>query len=170
MKKLFIILAVLATIAPPATARAGTSTGTLGVQMTLAGTCAVQNTTLNFGLQVNTFAAISGIGSVDVICSSGTSYSVDLDGGLHQTANIRRMYFNSGGAGPLAVDNFYGYNLYKDAAHTSVWGSCCSGSAITGFTGNGMVQHQPVYGSTYTVSGFSVPGIYTDTVTVTVTF
>jgi len=163
-----MILGVLAALATPAIAQAGTSTGTLGVQLTLAGTCGVQNTTLDFGLQVFTPAPVNSAGSVDVICTPGSSYSVDLDGGLHLQSAVRRMYFNSGGAGPLAIDNFLSYALYKDAARTVFWGTCCSGTAITGFTGNGMVQHQPVYATAF-ISG-TAPGVYTDTVMVIVSF
>jgi len=147
MKRLLVLLGVLVTFAIPAIAGAGTSTGTLGVQLTLAGLCGVQNTTLDFGLQVYNGAPILAVGSVDVICSPGNTYAVDLDGGLHLQSSSRRLDFNSGGAGPLAVDNFIPYNLYKDAAHTMPWGACCSGTSITGFTGNGMVQRQPVYGA-----------------------
>ncbi len=173
MKKLFIILAVLVAIATPAIAQADTSTGTLNVQLTLAGTCGVQNTTLDFGLQVYNNSPIFGVGSVDVTCSPLTSYTVDLDGGLHSVGSpsLRRLYFNSGGAGPLAVDNFIPYSLYTDAARTHLWGFCCSGTSIAGFTGTGMTQHQPVYGliAPHAMDG-DAPGFYTDTVMVIVTF
>jgi len=165
-----MILGVLAAIAAPTIAQAGTTTGTLNVQLTLAGTCGVQNTTLDFGLYVNNAPPLFAVGSVDVICSASTTYDVDLDGGLHLLSSGRRLYFNSGGAGPLAVDNFIPYSLTKDASHTTTWGTCCSGTAITGFMGNGMMQRQPVYGEVFPTGAGTPPGVYTDTVMIIVTF
>src|ERR1700674_1839233 len=179
LRRLFLILALLALVAVtvPATSKAaGFTFGNVEVQVTLVGTCGVSNSSLNFGLQAYNpgfTPDIPGVGSVDVICSSGTSYSVDLSQGAHAVGSPsqRRLYFNSGGVGPLAVDNFINYGLYSDVAHNHVWGLCCNGSRIPGFIGNGAIQHHPLYGliPAGSMTG-QAPGTYTDTVIVFVSF
>jgi len=108
----------------------------------------------------------SGTGILHVTATSGLSYMISLDQGLHAftTRNI---------AGPANVP----YYLYQDAAHTVLWGSAAFlglGSAVNG-VGTGSDQPYTVYGLTglYGGVGSTTPtpnGTYTDVVTVAVDF
>ena len=62
-----------------------------------------------------------------------------------------------------------GYQLYSDSLHSIVWGDGTSLSAVTPGVGTGSNQSLTVYGRLPTVTG-AIPGTYTDTVTVTVTY
>ena len=98
--------------------------------------------------------ARNGVGNVQVTCTVLTSFTVSLGPGNGTVAN-RRM---TGGAAQL------NYNLYKDAARLFIWGEGAAGVSSLGTN----VQ-LPVYGRI--PAGQNVPAtIYTDSVSVTVTF
>ena len=60
------------------------------------------------------------------------------------------------------------YNLYRDAARTQEWGTTVGTNTGTG-AGNGQIQTIPVYGRV-APQATPAPGVYTDTITITVTF
>ncbi len=153
-------------IAPLTNALAATVTTTLPVSLTItAGACQVQATSINFG-NVPSTTDVTGTGTITVTCSSGTPYTVTLDGGLH-AGNTHRFLASSAG-GSVA------YDLYKDTANTQVWGDSGfastypNGTAVVG-TGTGSGQPLTVFGKTLSNTA-NVPGTYTDTVVVTVIF
>lgn len=153
-------------VIPVGSSRAATVTTTLPVSLTItAGACEVQATSINFG-NVPSATDVTGTGTITVTCSSGTPYTVTLDGGLH-AGNTHRFLASSAG-GSVA------YDLYKDAANTQVWGDSGfastypNGTAVVG-TGTGSGQPLTVFGKTLSNTA-NVPGTYTDTVVVTVIF
>lgn len=100
--------------------------------------------------------------TIDVTCTNGLSYDVELDAGT-----------TSGGAisARLMTDstNTLGYNLYTTSARTTVWGDGTSSSVTVSGTGNGSVQSLTVYGRV-PASQTAPAGAYSDTVTATVNF
>ena len=147
-------------------ARGGTATNTLTSQTTVSSACNVSGSTLAFGSAINPIGAgpVNGTSTLTIECTATTAYTVALSAGSNAgvAANFsaRRMV---NGAYTL------GYQLYVDAARTAVWGNSTGGSTVYSGTGTGGIQSVTIYGQVPSLTG-AVPGAYTDTVTVTVTY
>lgn len=139
----------------------GDSFSAFTVSAPVANQCTVSASTLNFGPVGVLSAAQPGTSTISVQCPTGTSYNVGLDAGLNGGGNInaRKMVLGA---------NTVSYQLYSNAGHTAIWGSTIGTNTATG-SGNGNSQDILVYGS---VPAQTTPaaGVYTDTVTVTVTY
>lgn len=153
---------------------AGTVTGNLGVTLTIGAGCEViggnstgavnQFGTLSFG-EYSSLANIinsqstdaAGTGNLQLLCTTGTPFTVGLDNGLNAAAGQRRMA-GTGGA-------FIVYNLYQEPARTTLW---APGTPLAG-TGTGTPVNLIVYGQ---VPAQATPaaGTYTDTVTMIITW
>ena len=145
------------------TAQAATVTANLGVQITLTAACTVAGGTLNFGTQGVLASNIDNTATLTVTCTNTTPYNVGLDKGSFGTAvNARKM---KGGA---TNTEFVNYALYSDTGRTLNWGNTVGTDTVTG-TGNGSAQTHFVYGRVPSQSSGS-PGVYNDTVTITVTY
>ncbi len=68
------------------------------------------------------------------------------------------------GAGGATI----GYTLYRDAARTQLWGTTTGADTFAG-TGAGVAQSVTVYGRV-PAQATPAPGVYADTVNVTVTY
>ena len=132
-------------------------------------TCTVSATPVAFGqyLPVVTTPDDS-TGSISVSCTTGApiqfiGYSITLSGGGSGNPAARRML---SGASQL------GYQLYRDAARTSVWGN----TAAQDVTGGGLLGRTFPFLASHTVHGRiparqAVPvGAYVDTIQVVVTY
>lgn len=118
--------------------------------------------TLDFGTHFSLTALVSqtsqiGNGSLRVNCLNTTPYKVLISAGGSGNVAARRM------VGPGAAQ--VAYNLYTSAAYSTVWDNTNGVSGV----GNGADQYLPVYGR-IPVQTTPVPGTYTDTVTVTVSW
>jgi spore coat protein U-like protein len=159
--RLFYPLLLAAALASGSQAQAATATGSFGVQVILQATCIVTSPTstlLDFGTQTLLNANVDASTAIGVQCSSGTTYDVSLDNGLNAS---RRMKLGT---------NFVTYQLYKDAARTTVWPT----AAVTPpypYTGTGAAQSITVYGRIpiQTTPPASATA-YVDTVGITVTY
>jgi spore coat protein U-like protein len=138
--------------------------------------CSISAISVNFGTYDPSVAAPDdSVGTVSVTCrhiSGGAdriNYSVMLSNGLFGTSAATRSM--TAGAGRL------GYNVYTDPARTQVWGSGTSSTVIA----SGSMTIGPGAGNgtqtiTHTVYGRipqlqdAVPGSYSDTLQVTLTF
>ncbi|AWO78985.1 MULTISPECIES: Csu type fimbrial protein [Serratia] len=149
-------------------AQADSKTATLGVSATLLSACEAGSSsggnvsfgTLNFGTLyfLSTATSVAGqqnAGAIRVKCTNGTSYSVLLGGG--QSGNTAARYLQS------AAGQRVNYNLYTNAAHSTIWDNLTGVSQ----TANGADNWLPVYGM---IPAQSTPptGSYTDTVQVTI--
>ena len=140
-------------------ARAATATSTIAVSATVLSFCSLTALPLAFGNYST--ALVNATTSLTVTCTVGTTYNVGLDvgQGTGATVSLRKMAFNT---------SLLGYSLYADAAHSIVWGNTVGTNTQTG-TGNGLAQAITVYGQI--PAGQAVaPGLYTDTVTATITY
>ncbi|MGG2398009.1 spore coat U domain-containing protein [Pseudomonas sp. SH1-B] len=108
-----------------------------------------------------------GNGSIILQCSPGTAVSLSLNAGL-----------NTGGAG-IGTGRYLArgterlrYQLYQDAARSVVWGDDSNGGTrmSINFPGGGASQTYAVYARLFSVSPMPSAGIYTDTITVTVSY
>lgn len=157
-------------------ARAATATSTFTVSATLTNGCVFGSSlsspttnlgTINFGSMssltsnVDTVSS-TGAGSVVVTCTPGASVSIAMDYGIHGGTATRRFMQNTSNPDQL------GYQLFRDAARSQVWGDGALVMSIPSFPAT--TQTYPVYARLYAVSPLPSAGTYTDTVTVTLIY
>lgn len=143
-------------------AQAQADSDTIAVSATVISSCNVDASDLPFGDYDPVSAGpLDAATTVDVTCTSGTSYVVALDEGLGAgaTVAVRRM---TGGADVLQ------YSLYRNAGRTNVWGETAGIDTVAG-TGTGLAQTLNVYGRA-PANQTAPAGSFSDTVTVTVTY
>jgi spore coat protein U-like protein len=94
-------------------------------------------------------------------------YTIALSKGGGATYATRRM---------ASGTRYLTYNLYTDSAHSIIWGDGTGGSSTAGsimlldLLGLGATINYPIYGRVTSGQTTAVPGIYADTITVTVTY
>jgi spore coat protein U-like protein len=153
-------------------ASAGTSTTTFTVSATVVATCQISAAALNFGpytpgsgatLHVNT--------TISVQCTSGTTApTLALNAGSSGGTMANRLM-----AGPSRTN--LQYNLYTSNTYATVFGDGTGGSSTVPVTIGGNSFLTPVQVTVYgqlvdsaANQGAATPGIYTDTVTATLTY
>lgn len=122
--------------------------------------CSLSTSPVSFGIY--DYRVQSDItGGINVTCDSGMAYSLELSTG-NGTFSNRQMDGTSG--------HFLIYNLYITPSYTQIWGDGIQAStAVVGGSGTGLEVSHPVYGAI--PDGQNVaPGLYTDSITVTVRF
>lgn len=140
--------------------------GTLGsapfsVNASVAANCLINIQNIDFGTQGVLRANVDATGSVTATCTPGTTYTISLNGGTANAAPTARKMAK--GAETVT------YGLYKDSNRLQPWGDANTpGSTVAG-TGTGTGQLLTVYGRVPPQTTPS-PGVYTDTVVVTLTY
>jgi spore coat protein U-like protein len=148
------------------TAHAGTRTDGFTVSATVSGNCLITAQDMNFG----TFELLDTTdqqtaSDILVRCTNGTTYGIALSVGTGTFEN--RTLLN--GSDALT------YNLFTDAAHTTVWGDDSGSTDIVTGTGTGMgipnlITHK-VYGRILGSANLGAkPGTYSSTITATITY
>jgi spore coat protein U-like protein len=178
MNRILLPATALALAATCVCAQAQTATGNLTVTITIAEECTVNtddngtaaNATIAFGSHgvlnenIDAATAATGAGAVRIQCTDDTPFTIGLSAGANPSTaadvNTRRMANGD-------TTEFVSYQLYKEAARTSVWGN--AGADLVSDTATGQVQSYQVFGR---VPPQDTPSAdtYTDTVTVTVTY
>lgn len=161
-KKNRILCATLAAamLASSAPGMAATATGSLVVTATVLASCTVVGSTIAFGNYSS--SQVDQTGTIAVVCTNGTAYNVGLDAGTGSGATTTTRKLTGSGGGTL------NYALYRDSGRTTNWGSTIGTDTQTG-TGSGLTQTLTVYGR-IAASQTPLAGVYTDTVTVTLTY
>jgi spore coat protein U-like protein len=138
-------------------AHAGTATGTLSAAVRVNGACTVAfsgGSSLSFGQFDDLTATRDASTNVNVRCPSGQIYSIGISNGAN-FSGTRRM---ASGA------NFIGYGIYTDAARTTAWTSVIgTGAGTTTDVPSTMYLRIPT-------QTLPAAGLYTDTLTVTVSY
>ncbi|TSE02763.1 spore coat U domain-containing protein [Mesorhizobium intechi] len=143
-------------------ARATTITTPMVVQMTITASCTISSaSTLNFGSSGVIAANVDQTSTVQVQCTNTTPYNIGLDAGTGSGATVAARKMTNGAATIT-------YSLYSDSGRTTVWGSTIGTNTVSA-TGSGAAQSFTVYGRVPAQST-PAPAVYTDTVTVTVTY
>ena len=128
--------------------------------------CTVTANPLAFGVYPPfSGAATNSTGQVQVRCSGGFTgiYTIALNSGLNSGGSFASRKMASGA-------NRLSYQLYRDAARTSVWGDGTGGTSIVStLCNNNCNDTATVYGSVPALQNVA-PGAYVDTVIVTVTY
>ena len=152
---------VCAVLLPVASAaQAGTATTTMSVTMSITAGCTVGATAVAFGTQSTLGNVTSGTGTLSIVCTNTTPYTIALDkgGGSGASTTVRLM------TGPSSATISYG--LFQNAAFTQNFGNTTD--TLAG-TGTGSTQTVTVYGRV-PAQNSPAPGSYADTVNVTVSF
>jgi spore coat protein U-like protein len=166
MKNIRTTLPVLLALLP-VLAQAGTAGNSFQVTATVTSACTVSGTTLNFGASIDPLATatpLDATSTLSVVCTNTTPYTVALNAGTNAggASNFGARTMKSG-------SNTLGYQLYLDAGRSSVWGDGTASSATSAGTGTGSTQTLTIYGRLPSLANV-IPGSYTDTVTVTVSY
>jgi spore coat protein U-like protein len=160
-------LAALTAMTGSGLAQAGTAGNTFQVTATIASSCTVSGTALNFGSNIDPLAAatpLDATSTLSVKCTNTTPYTVSLNAGA-----------NAGGASAFSAramksgSNSLGYQLYLDTGRSTVWGDASNASSTSSGTGTGSTQSLTIYGRLPSLANV-VPGSYSDTVTVTISY
>jgi spore coat protein U-like protein len=126
--------------------------------------CSINSTTTVTFTAYDVFSAsddLSTGGGTAIVCTSSTTASISLSKGNSGTYAARTM------SGPGGVT--LSYNLYTTSARTTVWGDGSGGSAkVTGTVSTTPVSFT-IFGKITKNQYTAVTGIYTDTITVSVT-
>lgn len=147
-------------------AQAASVGNTFQVTATISSSCTVSGGALAFGA-IDPLAAatpVDATSTLTVTCTNTTPYAVALNAGQNAggASNFTARTMKSG-------SNTLGYQLYLDTGRSTVWGDGTSSSSTKTGTGTGSAQSLTIYGRIPTLTGV-VPGSYTDTVTVTVSY
>lgn len=142
----------------PSTCSQGSTNFSFSTLATVQSQCSVSASNLDFGTQGTLTSNIDATSNVSVTCTNNTPYQVGLNDGQHFSAT-RRMQ---------SLLNYVSYDLYRDAGRSLRWGDALSVDTQAG-TGTGAAQSLTVYGRVPSQSSQPV-GVYSDTITVTVTY
>jgi spore coat protein U-like protein len=128
------------------------SAGSFTASANVPPTCRVTTSNLDFGVAGVLTGARDGSSTLTPTCTSGTDYTIGLNGGLSGASNptLRRM---SKGAESII------YGLYHDAARAQPFGNAAGVDTVAS-TGTGLPQARTVYGRVAAQSTPS-PGTYT---------
>jgi spore coat protein U-like protein len=154
-------------------AKAFTSTGNMDVSATIETACSVSASPMAFGVvQPGVVKETEAI--VTAVCTSGTTYTLDLGDGLN--------HITTGGTGGqyrrqmASAANRLPYIIYIDATRAkqidaSAAGTLAYNNLLTSTVGNGVAQPVTIYGRVVGAESLSkIPGTYVDTVVVTIAF
>lgn len=126
--------------------------------------CTVSASSVNFGsFSPLTLAYVDSTGSITVNCTDVSSYSISLSTG--SGTYVQRSMVSGG--------YYLYYNLYRDAAYQQIWGDGISSTYTVSLSNpvNGQNNLHTVYGRVPLSSQRAAHvGIYSDTITVTVSY
>lgn len=124
-------------------------------------TCKLAVKDLDFGAQGVLSGSLDRATTIDATCTAGTPYTIAIGQGLSGTTDPARRRMSKGAEGVT-------YGLYRDSGRSLPWGWTAGSNADAGI-GAGSRQSIPVYGRAPAQATPS-PGVYTDTVVVTLTY
>jgi len=128
-----------------------------------AANCSISTTSVSFGsYDVFNSTPTDTTGTVSITCTGNANVTITLSKGASSTFNPRTL---NGGADTL------NYNLYRDAARTTIWGDGTGSTATYTQVGvpNNTTQNLTIYARIPAAQDVRA-GTYTDSVTVTVDF
>jgi spore coat protein U-like protein len=128
---------------------------------TISKNCLVSATNISFGAVAALTSNVDATGTVTVQCTNTTPYNVGLNAGTGSGATVTTRKMTAGAS-------TINYSLYRNSTRTQVWGTTIGTNTVSG-TGTGNNQNLTVYGR-IPVQSTPNPGLYSDTITVTVTY
>lgn len=159
MVRTFTVCAATGLLALAAPATAGSAQAVMPVTLTVTSTCSVSGAPMIFSMDSADTAALAQA-SVVLECSPGVAFDIAMDAGVNAKGATRRMRDAAG--------NHVAYEIYRDAAHRSRWGWQAGTDTMGGEAVKGGSLILTAYGEL--TSKPAAPGLYSDTVVVTVNF
>src|ERR1700729_2033888 len=148
-------------------AQGATTTTTFAVTATVQSTCSATAATLAFPNYTPGGGAQTGNTTISVKCTKNTPFTVALNAGSTTGDAFAQRLMGSGA-------NTLQYNLYTSAALSTIFGDGTGGTGTVPGTGLGVATANTVqvFGQVpdSATNQAAVPGAYTDTITVTVTY
>ena len=164
MIKSKISLLAITLAAMSSQAFAGTATASFQATATLNSACVVSAGNVSFGaITPAATGTAAAQGTVTSTCSKNVPYTLSINGGSSGSITARTM----AGAASGNTDKL-AYNLFTDAAFTTVWGDGTAGQKVS-MTGTGIAQTSTVYGN-LSLNQYLKPDTYTDNLTVTLAY
>ena len=147
-------------------ALAAEATTTFQVTATVANSCLVSATDLNFGAYNSVAAtALDGTSTITVTCTAETPYTIGLDAGLQSagaTGTTRAM------TGSDSANTLLDYELYTETSRTNVWGDIGGTTVAQSSVSGGPIDYT-VYGQIPALQ-YVPAASYVDTISVTVAY
>ena len=131
------------------------------VLATVPASCTVSATNMDFGSVSSLVSAVNATSIITANCTISTPYEIALNGGVSGVTDPTQRVMSNG-------SYILKYGLYRNSQRTVPWGNV-SGSTTAAGVGTGSAQSLTVYG-TVPQAATPVPGIYTDTIVVTLTY
>lgn len=164
-------------------AQAGTTTASTKATASINSSCIVSATNMNFGtITPAQSGSQTAAASVTTQCTKGTTYTIGLNDGSSGYINYSGTWSYLGYIRSMSASSGSQllYNIFKDSAHTQVfggptaWGQSASqggqGTAVmVTKTGTGAADVTNMYG-VMSSNQFVTPGNYSDTIPVVVNF
>lgn len=156
------LLSVILALPMTASAQTPITTGNLTVQITIQEECTLGTIAgINFGTKGLLAQNVDENGTIQVTCTKGTDYKLDLNKGSGVGATeANRLMTKSGSADTIS------YSLYQDSGRSQFWGS--STDALSGI-GTGAIETVDVF-ARVPVQDTPEAGLYEDVVTVTLSY
>jgi spore coat protein U-like protein len=149
---------------------ASTTTTTFAVTATVLSTCSATAAALPFGSYTPGAGALTASSTISVKCTKSTPYTVALNVGTGTGAAFSTGRLMTVAAGTNTLQ----YNLYTTNAYGTVFGDGTGSTTTIGGIGAGVAtaNSTTVFGQLLdnAVNQAAVPGSYTDTITVTVSY
>lgn len=158
------VMAIAATCVIVKPAFAEVATSTFEVNASIASTCTLSATDMNFGeIPVAAAATVqtNSTSTITVTCSNGETYTVALNRGLNNVAEQRNA------KGTVVAGDLLAYDLYKDIARGTVWTQAAA--PVPGL-GTGTAQVITIYGRVAAGLPYVANTTYTDQVLITLTY
>ncbi|RZT39468.1 Csu type fimbrial protein [Cupriavidus agavae] len=138
---------------------------TFTASATVVADCNITATPLDFGSVGLLTANRDATSQITVQCTSGAPYSIALNAGTGNGANVASRRMTRTGGGNQTVS----YQLFSDSNRTVPWGDGSRGTSTVARPGLGTAETLTVYGRVPPQTT-PQPGAYTDTVTATITY
>jgi spore coat protein U-like protein len=150
-------------------AQSATTTTTFPVTATLAATCSATAANVAFGAYTPGGGTLTANANISVKCTKSTAYTVALNKGSSTGGTLAQRLMTG-----TPATNTLQYNLYTAASLATIFGDGTGGTGTVAGTGAGVATPTTVtvYGQLpdNATNQAAVPGAYSDTITVTVTY
>jgi len=147
-------------------ANAGSATATLPVTATVQSACAASADPMAFAPYTAGGGPVTGFTTITVKCSSGLAFKVALGPGATPGGSVSQRLLSNG-------SRSLQYNLYTTSDLSSIWGDGTAGVTLSGVASSeGLATSLTVFAELpdSAMNRLAMPGIYSDLVTVTITY
>lgn len=140
------------------------ATDTFTVTATVAASCKVTATDLDFGAYDPLAVALDGTSTITATCTAQTPYAIGLSAGNGTATTITTRAMTGDDVGTTQLE----YELYTDLSRSAIWGESV-GTTVAQSALTGGALNYTVYGQ-IPASQYVPAASYVDTINVTVTY